>query len=79
MQWVHIRGKNPQTGAEIDMPDCALKWLPVLLIENAQEVRQAAAAVESSRNATITLVEGLGNGLRQIALERTRPLRAVKG
>lgn len=51
VQWVHIRGKHPQTGAAVDMPDCSFKWLPVLLIENAQETRQAAAAVESQRNA----------------------------
>ena len=31
--WVHIRGKHPQSNAELDMPDCAIKWLPVLLIE----------------------------------------------
>lgn len=48
--WVHIRGKHPQSGTELDMPDCAMKWLPVLLIENAQQVRQTAAAVESARN-----------------------------
>ncbi len=48
--WVHIRGKHPQSHAEIDMPDCAIKWLPTLLLENAQQVRQTAAAVESARN-----------------------------
>lgn len=48
--WVHIRGKHPQSNAELDMPDCSIKWLPVLLIENAQQVRQTAAAVESTRN-----------------------------
>jgi hypothetical protein len=53
--WVHIRGKHPQSGADMDMPDCSLKWLPILLIENAQEVRQAAAAVESQRNAVASV------------------------
>lgn len=48
--WLHIRGKHPQTGADIDLPDCAVRWLPVLLIEGAQESRQTAAAVESFRN-----------------------------
>lgn len=48
--WVHIRGKHPQSTAELDFPDCSIKWLPVLLIENAQQVRQAGAAIESARN-----------------------------
>src|SRR5574341_1288382 len=48
--WVHIRGKNPQSQSEIDLPDCSIKWLPVLLIENAQMSRQVGAAVESARN-----------------------------
>lgn len=48
--WTHIRGKHPQTGADLDMPDCAIRYLPVLLIEGAKESRQTAAAVESFRN-----------------------------
>jgi hypothetical protein len=48
--WTHIRGKHPQSGAEIDMPDCAIRYLPVLLIEGAKESRETAAAVESFRN-----------------------------
>lgn len=50
MFWTHVRGQHPQSGAEIDMPDCAVRYLPVLLIENAKEVRGAAAATESFRN-----------------------------
>ena len=49
-EWIHIRGKNPQTGAEMDMPDCARRWMPVLMLDLAKETRQLAAAVESSRN-----------------------------
>lgn len=47
---IHLRGKNPQTGADIDEWDCSIKWLPMLLIENAKEVRHGAAATESFRN-----------------------------
>lgn len=53
--WVHIRGKHPQTGADMDMPDCAVKWLPVLMIENAKEARHTAAAVESFRNESVKI------------------------
>ncbi len=50
MFWTQLRGNNPQTGKEIDEWDCAVKWLPILLIENAKEVKQGAAAIESFRN-----------------------------
>ena len=45
-----LRGAHPQTGEAVDEWDCAVKWLPMLLIENAKEVRQGAAATESFRN-----------------------------
>ena len=48
--WDHLLGKSPQTGQPIDEYDCAIKWLPMLLIENAQQSRQTGAAVESFRN-----------------------------
>jgi hypothetical protein len=51
--WIQLRGTHPQTGGEVDEYDCAVRWLPILLIENAKEVRQGAAAVESFRNAAV--------------------------
>lgn len=52
--WItQIRGFNPNTGAEIDEWGCAMSWLPLLLIENSQQQRQTAAAVESFRNETV--------------------------
>lgn len=48
--WVQIRGKHPQTGVEVDEWNCANALTPLLLIENAKEVRQGAAATESMRN-----------------------------
>lgn len=45
-----IRGKNPQTGEDVDEWGCAVTWLPMLLIENSQQQRQTGAAVESFRN-----------------------------
>lgn len=45
-----LRGKHPQTGADIDEWGCAITWLPVLMIENSQQQRQTGAAVESFRN-----------------------------
>lgn len=51
--FTQIVGAHPQTGAEIDMPDCAVKWLPPLLLEVIKETRQGAAATESFRNAMV--------------------------
>lgn len=48
--YTHVRGTNPQTGAEIDQWDCSISLLPMLLIENSQQTRQAGAATESFRN-----------------------------
>lgn len=48
--FTQLRGKNPNTGADVDEWGCAIVWLPVLLIENSQQQRQTGAAVESFRN-----------------------------
>jgi len=48
--FTQLRGKNPQSEQEIDEWGCAVAWLPILLVENAQQQRQTGAAVESFRN-----------------------------
>lgn len=48
--FTQVRGTNPNTGKDVDEWGCAVTWLPVLLIENAQQNRQTGAAVESFRN-----------------------------
>lgn len=48
--YIHLLGKNPQSTATIDNWDCAISFLPILLIEGAQQTRQAGAAIESFRN-----------------------------
>lgn len=71
--WTHIRGKHPQSGADLDMHDCAVKWLPTLLLETAKETRQAAAATESARNDITARQDQLNSvmgALGQVALER---------
>jgi len=47
-------GKDPQTGNPIDTWDCAVGWVPILLTELSLEMRQTAAAVESTRNELVT-------------------------
>ena len=48
--FIQIRGTDPNTGKEIDEWGCSIAWLPHLLIENANQARQAGAATESFRN-----------------------------
>lgn len=48
--YTHLIGKDPQTGKDIDNFGCAIAFLPLLLVENAQQQRQTGAAVESFRN-----------------------------
>jgi hypothetical protein len=67
MFWVNIQGQHPQSGAQIDMPDCSIKWLPTLLIEGSKETRQAAAAVESLRNENVTTGQQVTSALLQVA------------
>ena len=38
------------SGNQVDSYECAISWLPMLLIENSGQQRQTGAAVESFRN-----------------------------
>ena len=48
--FVKLAGTDPNTGKPVDEFCCAMAWMPMLLIENAQQSRQTGAAVESFRN-----------------------------
>jgi hypothetical protein len=52
--YTQIRGMNPNTGEAMDEWQCAISLVPFLLIENSQQQRSTAAAVESFRNETVT-------------------------
>jgi hypothetical protein len=52
--YTQIRGMNPNTGQAMDEWQCAINLVPFLLIENSQQQRSTAAAVESFRNETVT-------------------------
>jgi len=45
-----LQGTNPNTGEPTEEWGCAMAWMPILLIENAQQSRSTGAAVESFRN-----------------------------
>ena len=50
--YIHLLGKNPQTGADMDAWDCSIAFLPVLLINIGKSTNEVGAAVESLRNET---------------------------
>lgn len=65
-KFVTIRGRDPQTGAEADRSGCVDSFLPLLLIENAQQSRQTGAAVESFRNEVVKAEEQRQVAVRQL-------------
>lgn len=48
--FTRVQGYDVNTGKQLDDYECAVSWLPLLLIENSGQQRQTGAAVESFRN-----------------------------
>jgi hypothetical protein len=63
--FMKIAGTNPNDGQPTEEWGCAVAWLPVLLIENAQQSRQTGAAVESFRNEMVSANEATAKLLQQ--------------
>ncbi len=55
--FVQLTGTDPNTGQDINNFDCAVAWLPTLLIEGAQQTRHSGAAIESFRNEMVRMNE----------------------
>lgn len=51
--WTHLLGKDPQTGAPVDRFDCAVAYLPILLVEASRNIVGVQAAAESMRNEVV--------------------------
>lgn len=76
--YTQVRGKDPQSHRDVDEYACAIAWLPVLLINTAQETRQGAAATESLRNEIVTAAETSLKAQFAIAgLMATNPLLGI--
>ena len=48
--YVQVHGVDANTGRETDTWGCAIAWMPMLMINTANESRKGAAAIESFRN-----------------------------
>ena len=57
--FTHVLGKDPQSGKDIDHWNCAIQWLPMLLIDGTNQGRQTGAAIESFRNEMVKSNENL--------------------
>jgi len=68
--WTLLRGKHPQTGADLDEWGCAIGMMPMLLCENSKESRQTAAAVETFRNEMVRSNWASVEALNKIAKTR---------
>jgi CxxC motif-containing protein len=64
-----LQGKNPQSEEVINEWQCAMAWMPIMMVENAQQSRGVNQAITSMRDETIarqdlaiaTMVEHRGN------------------
>lgn len=68
--WIYVQGQNPQTGEVVSNGDCAMAWMPVLLIENSKVNRETGAAVESLRNENVTTGQQITQALIQVASKK---------
>lgn len=59
--FIKVEGYDMNTGKRVDDWNCAIAWLPMLLIENSGQQRQTGAAVESFRNEMVKANEASRN------------------
>lgn len=61
--YVHITGMHPQSGAQMDLWDCAVKWTPIMMLDASKNMRGVQAAVEGMRNDVCERQDNLNNAL----------------
>jgi len=78
--WKQVRGKDPNTGADVDVWDCVDAWLLTGLFEVAKMVRSNAAATESFRN-EVTERADRADAMRRAAMltQRVAPQLLLDG
>jgi hypothetical protein len=75
--YTHLIGKNPQSEQQVDEWKCAMAWMPLMMVENAQTIRGVQAATESFRNEMV-----LGQQLfseKVTALEKIQDRKLLDG
>ena len=54
---IKLQGRNPNDDTYVDEEACALRWIPMLMIENSLQQKSTSAAVESFRNEMVKASE----------------------
>lgn len=72
--YTQVMGAHPQTGQQIAEFGCAMAWMPVLLIESAQQMRQAGASVDKLTNEIVHEGDRTRGMFAQIAEQRMKLL-----
>lgn len=70
--FIKLAGTNPTTGDVVDEFGCAMKWVPILLVENANTNRSTSAAIESFRNEMVTS-NNISSNILLGAIQHTKP------
>lgn len=70
--WTKLVGDHPQiAGQKIDEYDCAVKWIPMLMIENTKEAIGVTSSINSFRN---QMVLGQNAVLQTAVKERVKEI-----
>jgi hypothetical protein len=74
---IRVRGMDPQSGQEIDREDCAIAWIPTLLIDTARQTYSVGGAVESLRETVASGNSKFNEALVRLAEEESESKRIV--
>jgi hypothetical protein len=73
--FTRVQGVDKNTGKEVDEYQCAIAWMPMLLVENSGTQRETGAAVESFRN---EMVKANENSIKILAETTKQNLLGAK-
>lgn len=77
--YIQVKGYDSNTGKEIENWGCAIAWMPTLMINTANEVRQGAAATESFRNEVVAQ-NTVSQQIARLSLKnQTENIREISG
>lgn len=69
--FIMVRGTETNTGKAVDEWGCSVAWLPHMMLETANQTRQAGAATESFRNEFVKSSENTVRVMAALAGQNT--------
>ena len=73
-KWIHLQGKHPQTGKDVDDYACADTWTPILMMKTIQTINGVQASTESFRNEMVKGNEKALEMQKQMRLENNESI-----